>query len=227
MEVEYLMRALRSLFPSFYTLAALLNLPAMGLLLYGAYQQLNALQGGCWWALGNLGFYLILFTLFITRAQAKESINHPRHWIFALLGTFLPFFMMTQLPDPDNAIRPTLMGLGFTVEAIGIIVTYLAICSLGRGFGILAANRVIKTGGMYRVIRHPLYCGEALWFLGIIILNMNFHTPLATVFNLLLFCGEITCQTKRMVIEETLLSKDATYKAYLQRVKYRLLPGIF
>lgn len=185
------------------------------LALLGCIIQVNSLLRGHWWALSALALDAILLSLFIIRKPAEESVTGLSEWLFALCGTFFPFLLQ---PHPTAFAPILLLGRGLFPAAV--IVTFFAIQSLGRGFGIIAARREIKTHGAYRYMRHPLYAGEGLWFLSLVLQNLSW-------FNACLFVVQTACQIHRMKTEEALLSKDPDYALYLETVKYRLIPGIF
>lgn len=174
-----------------------------------------------WYALtlpriGTALFYTLLLVMFLIRKPSQQENTSGQHAIFAIAGTFLPFAMMgatIQLPD-------WVIKLSYGIEVVGIVGSLIAVSFLGRGFGIFAANRAITTRGLYKLVRHPLYAGEALWFLSIVLQNFS-------PFNLLLWTVQVSCQIVRLIAEEKLLSQDPTYVAYTQQVRYRLLPGVF
>ena len=81
-------------------------------------------------------------------------------------------------------------------------------------------QKVITTGP-YSVIRHPMYAGMILMFL---------FMPLAlgSYWALLFFVPIIALIILRTVDEEEFLLRDLKgYREYYQKVKYRLLPGIW
>ena len=188
---------------------------AVLIVILGCFIQVQALMSGNLLTLPALGFYCVLVYLFINRKPSKQAATGGKNWLFALFGTYGPFFLQ---PAPTSL--PYLKEIGFVLLPIGIAVTFIAISCLGRGFGIIAANREVKTHGIYRFIRHPLYAGEGLWFLAVVLQNLN-------LYNTILFALQMGCQVMRMQTEERLLSEDERYGAYLQTVKYRLLPGIY
>ena len=91
---------------------------------------------------------------------------------------------------------------------------------LGKGFGIIAALREVKTKGPYQIVRHPLYASEILLMLPIVMQNQSW-------LNMLLFAVIVSCQIARIYEEERVLSLDDSYVQYKQLVPYRLIPGIF
>jgi protein-S-isoprenylcysteine O-methyltransferase Ste14 len=89
--------------------------------------------------------------------------------------------------------------------------------SLRRSFGIVPAHRGIRTGGLYNVVRHPLYASELVWFLGFTIDNPS-------GWNIGLWLCDCVLQFSRACAEERFLSVDPTYSQYRTRVRYRLIP---
>src|SRR5260370_25569425 len=70
------------------------------------------------------------------------------------------------------AARPAHHSLGSLellyggLQVAGALLAALAVISLGRSFGIVAANRGIRTGGPYRFVRPPLYSAYILTQIG-------------------------------------------------------------
>jgi protein-S-isoprenylcysteine O-methyltransferase Ste14 len=92
--------------------------------------------------------------------------------------------------------------------------------ALWRSFGILPANRGVKTGGPYRFLRHPMYAGYLLTHVGFVI-----GFPLLQ--NAVLYMIAFAIQLARLAREEALLRGDERYRRYAAEVRYRLLPGLF
>jgi protein-S-isoprenylcysteine O-methyltransferase Ste14 len=186
------------------------------LVLFGLGLKVIAFSKGQWInAGGAILFYVLMFSLFVFRRNSQESLAHPVHFLFAMGGTLLPLALQIQ---PTTI--PVMKWIALPLELAGILISIVALAALGRGFGVIAANRQVKTHGLYRFIRHPLYTGEALWFFALVLLNLS-------VANGLLFMAQTACQIKRIQDEEGLLSHDPAYAAYLAQVCYRMIPGIF
>jgi protein-S-isoprenylcysteine O-methyltransferase Ste14 len=79
---------------------------------------------------------------------------------------------------------------------------------------------VISTGP-YRHVRHPMYAGSVLFVIGTtLLLGSWYGFTLAAVL--------VALVVVRAVLEErTLLKELAGYAAYMARVRYRLIPGIW
>lgn len=92
--------------------------------------------------------------------------------------------------------------------------------SLGRSFAILPANRGVITGGAYRFVRHPIYAG---YLAGHILFLLSSFS----LYNFTVYATITLFQIHRILREERILALTPEYRDYLERVRYRLCPGIF
>ena len=185
--------------------------------LFGAYlrfqqfmQTFNALS------LGVTIFYLIMTWLFLFRRPSQNTSTDWKHWIFALSATWLPFFLQIG----PKVVSPTLHYVAVMIQYISLVLMIIAIATLGKSFGIIAACREVKTSGMYSWVRHPLYTTEMLFVLALIVQH-------ASPLNIAIFILILGCVVCRMQEEEAILGYDPTYSEYLIKVKYRLLPFVY
>ena len=125
-------------------------------------------------------------------------------------------------------------GLVSLQEGIAIVPLYVAAplqflalwmviwgkMSLGRSFAILPANRGVVTGGAYRFVRHPIYAG---YLAGHILFLLSSFS----VYNFTVYAIITLFQIHRILREERILALTPEYRDYLERVRYRLFPGIF
>lgn len=166
-------------------------------------------------------FYVLLCSRFIVRVPSQHSLGSVRHWLVALSGTFLPLAAQPAVTLTGQWTQPLwLPELALGVQLAGIVVTLAALLALGDSFGVVAAKRSIKTGGLYGWVRHPLYAGEQLWFAGVVMAIAGWGSLAVWLLHALL-------QWQRIVDEETLLLQDQQYRQYAQTVRYRVLPGLF
>ena len=84
-------------------------------------------------------------------------------WLVAVVGTCAALLVRPSAPAIDASIGLVLMLLGTGVA----IASKLA---LRRSFGLVAANRGIKVGGLYGLVRHPMYAGYIVSHLGILLM---------------------------------------------------------
>jgi len=108
----------------------------------------------------------------------------------------------------------------YTLQLVGISLELVAKLSLGRSFGLVPANRGVKTGGAYLIVRHPMYLGYAIAQLGVLL-------GLASFRNLLIVAGACVLLGVRALLEERVLEGDPGYRAYQERVRWRVVPFIY
>ena len=91
---------------------------------------------------------------------------------------------------------------------------------LSRTIEVQDNQKVVDTG-LYGSVRHPMYAVTLLLFL-----SMPF--VLGSLLSFLCFLPYPFLIAKRLLDEEAFLEKELTgYSEYKQKVKYRLIPGIW
>lgn len=170
------------------------------------------LRSGTMHSLGLLVVNTLFVTLFVFRRPAKVESESLKLWALGMAGTILPLLMRPS----DAAILPR---TGDILQVVGLALLALALLSLRRSFGIVAANRGVRLDGLYRFVRHPVYFAELTLILGVALAN---STPL----NFLIWLCECALQYARARAEEQLLCADPAYRSYLTRVRYKLVPGL-
>jgi protein-S-isoprenylcysteine O-methyltransferase Ste14 len=156
-----------------------------------------------------------LFFLLVRRFSTNVS-RDPFDWSVAIVGTSLPLLI---LPNPTGA--PLLPGIACDIIImVGLCIQIAAKVSLGRAFGIVAANRGVESTGAYRFVRHPMYLGYTMTHVGFLML-------MPSVLNAILYSLAFFLQVVRLMREENVLVRDPEYQAFKSRVRYRLIPGVF
>lgn len=165
--------------------------------------------------LGATALELLVATLFIVRRTPWIVSRSPIAWASAAIGTF---GMLAARPayNPIAGLE-VLYGV---MQGVGALLAAAAVISLGRSFGIVAANRGIRTGGPYRFVRHPLYSAYILTETGYLLENPSLR-------NWCLFAVVMAFQGVRIVEEERTLAEDPAYREYRERVRSRILPYVF
>ena len=91
---------------------------------------------------------------------------------------------------------------------------------LSRTIEVQEGQTVVQTG-LYGVVRHPMYAATVLLFLAMPLV-------LGSVYALIVFLAYPVLVAARIRSEEALLARELPgYGAYMQKVKYRLLPFIW
>lgn len=156
----------------------------------------------------------VLFFVLVRRPTEAISVRLG-DWLLAITATAAPL-LMTPGPSPVPALVP----LGVALVVFGNCFQIWAKLFLRRSFGIAPANRGIKSDGPYRFVRHPMYAGYLVVHVGIFLLMWS---PL----NLVLYVIAWWAQVLRLLAEERLLSEDPAYRAFMQKVRWRMIPGVF
>lgn len=149
-----------------------------------------------------------------TRVPMKRDWR-PFAFLCAMGGTY--YFLAVRLA-PGVQLVPE--AVGAALQLLGICWQLFAKASLRRSFGILPANRGVVSRGAYRFIRHPMYLGYFITDIGFLLVNFGLQ-------NLLVYGCQFALQVGRIVREEQLLSADEGYRNYKDRVRYRVIPGLF
>lgn len=168
------------------------------------------------WKVIYLAQTLILIATMAIRRPAVRISSSAMDWTVAFLASYWGLFVLSvaQVGRPLTASRLVLV-----LYPLAVIVEIWGRLSLGRNIGLLPAQRKIVVRGAYRWVRHPIY--TAL-FLTVIAGTLRSYSPR----NLILLAAAIALCVARTLMEEDFLRKDPEYEAYMQRVRWRWIPGV-
>jgi protein-S-isoprenylcysteine O-methyltransferase Ste14 len=193
-------------------------------------------------SISNIALALLFFAALIPGHTSRYNL-HAADIIWMTGAALMGIFSLVRIPPKTVTvtansiaatagmmilpilIRPGVPSVGLlnqagtVLEVSGIIFTQLARVYLGRSFGLLPANRGIVSTGPFRLMRHPIYVG---WF--VLTLGLAFIYPKPSSF--LLILATLPFMMWRIMQEEDLLRLDPEYRAYCEKVRYRLIPGI-
>lgn len=160
-----------------------------------------------------------------SRLKAKET-RAEQDMVVKLSGLmFLVGFIVAGL-DFRFGWLP-LPGWVNWVAAILFLTAYLMYAEvlrenayLSRTIQVQAGQKVVSTG-LYGIVRHPMYSATLLLFL-------SMPLVLGSLLSLLCFLCYPLLIVKRLKNEEALLEEELEgYQEYKEKVKYRLIPGIW
>ena len=151
----------------------------------------------------------VAVALFMVRRDATR-VGGKLDTAVALSGTFVVSFLQGPKVQ-DTELVPSL------IQMVGLFGWAYSLITLGRSFGIVAADRGLVQHGPYRFIRHPVYAFEAMFFLG-------YFAAIPTTRSAVVLLVAFALQIMRIVREERIISG---YEEYRQRVRWRLLPGVW
>ncbi len=199
---------------------------------------------GWWQAWG----YAVLFFLAGIGGRYLAEKRHP-----GIMAERINADKMTTAKGWDKVLAP-LMAISLTFPllivagldhrygwtapfATGVTVLGLLLIAVGYAFSAwaLIENRFFSStvhiqterghtvcdSGPYRVVRHPGYAGHMLALVGIIMALNSLWTLIPAV-------AAVVIAVMRTALEDRTLHEELEgYLAYAQRVRYRLLPGIY
>ena len=159
----------------------------------------------------SISEFLQAFFFLIRRAPSEVS-TRPYAWFVAISATIFPLLLRPS--------EVSIWRFGDELLMCGIVIQVIALLSLNRSFAIAPANRGIKTGGLYTLVRHPMYASYLFIFLGYVLQN-------STIYNLEIVLATFLFLMLRVNEEEKLLSKDSAYLHYKKQVPWRVIPFIY
>ena len=151
-------------------------------------------------------------------ARGRQSIaraSGPARWLPFFI--FVPYVVIAMQPGPALDLPAALRWLGVALVVAGPAFSFWSASTLGAHFDLdveVHGGHEIIDHGPYRIVRHPVYLGIAIHFVG---------ACLATG-NLLLIAGTVLVTFPalylRAAAEERLLRKTLgpAYEAYARRV---------
>ena len=169
----------------------------------------------------------------LAERQNMEKIQSAKAWdkvlapLMALSVTF-PLVIVTGLDHRFgwSPIFPLwLIVLGFLLISLGYAFAAWALAE-NRFFSSVVRiqtdrGHVVCDSGPYRIVRHPGYAGNILALPGIVL-------ALGSVWTLIPVVIAIIIAVIRTELEDRTLQEELKgYKVYVQRVRYRLIPGIY
>lgn len=192
------------------------NISLAALWSFFAYTHISAFLDGKQFVLLLLFASETLIVLFFLIREHPQLISRsPLHWGATILAVALG-----TLLRPGGAASPFLSLTGSAISSLGLLAHGASILSLGRSFGAVPARRTIRTSGMYRYIRHPMYASFFVVMFGYILANQ-------TLWNGSIALVLVVIEIYRMKAEERFLEHESEYREYSALVRWRIFPGVF
>lgn len=140
-----------------------------------------------------------------------------RSWRARILTIFSTFGPPLVKPTSSSLAPETFTIM---IASAGLMIVVLGKLSLGRSFGLTPANRGVVSTGLYKFLRHPIYLGYLITHLGFVIAN-------PANWNWCILAAADVALMLRAICEERTLAQDPEYRSYMQRVRWRVVPGLF
>ena len=152
--------------------------------------------------------------IFLIRRSPQSASHNPCDWAIAYGGWFFGL-----LVRPGALALPFASTFGLAMQCADLALWAWAFANLSRSYGIVAADRGLTTNGPYRFVRHPLYLAYMIGGVGYLVQSLS-------PWNIMIVGVTASFQVARILREEHHLN-GAAYRAYRERVRWRLLPTIW
>ena len=170
-------------------------------------------------------FSLLVFVLFVLlKINGKGSFGRPSLpvyiFIIGKLSLFACFGMYIYALLNDNIVHPSyvkeLEYISFVVYLSGMIITISGLINLGQSLrmGLPDEETELKTKGIYRLTRNPIYVGFDLICLASVIFYPS-------IINIIVFITVIVYHHYVIKAEESFLEKkfDSSWKDYIKKTR--------
>lgn len=157
-----------------------------------------------------LGPALVLIILL--RSDRPQIVKPSWQSTIGIFFSFAAPFFFDYSTTPQNAamaclvFAATLFYFGFGISGY---------FTLGRNLGVVPSRKNLVSGGVYSVVRHPIYSSY-------ILSTLTLLAVYTTTRNSLAFIVFIAGLSLRIYWEEELLSNDPAYKNYMSQVSQRV-----
>jgi len=153
--------------------------------------------------------------MFVRRKPQRVTVN-PGYWLLAFVATYWPFISISVV-EPGTALASK--WLVDSLIVLSLAIAAWARLSLGRNIGFVPAQRELVMRGAYAYVRHPIYTSIFITYFAFV---LSSYSPVNAL-QAALGCGWFMIKSG---VEERFLAADPAYRDYLQRVRWRWLPGL-
>jgi len=169
--------------------------------------------------------YLKAPDLLRKRLNNREKMDSQKRTVAGAALVFIAGFVAAGL-DARFAWSKVDAGLG-ACAALLFLLSYGMYAEVMRENAFLSRTIEVQEGqkvvdsGLYGIVRHPMYAASVMMFLSIPLV-------LGSWISLVVFAAYPILIAGRIRNEERLLAEELTgYEAYMQKVKYRLIPFVW
>src|ERR1700704_3310384 len=166
----------------------------------------------------TVAFFGFLVVIYAVRSKAIARDHNPVAITAALVGSFV-LYGLFLIPGQDRSSNIWVLAGSDVCLACGITWALYSLSYLGKRFSIVPEARGLVTSGPYQLARHPIYLGEILAGVGLVL-------PTLFTLHAVVFAICLGAQILRTYFEERVLrSTYPQYEAYARRTR-RLIPFV-
>jgi protein-S-isoprenylcysteine O-methyltransferase Ste14 len=158
----------------------------------------------------RLAFFTLLVVMYVVRLPTKRADRRPLVVLVSLVGTFC-VLLTSYLPSIPRG--PDALLVSDLLLTAGMAWAVWGLAYLRRSFSILPEARRLVTGGPFALSRNPLYLGEGVASIGVVLPSFGpWHALLLAVF--------VASQLLRIRWEQQVLLEafGDDYRRYRERV---------
>lgn len=181
--------------------------------LFAAAHLASVVHEGRLASLPLLAYETLVAMYILLRAMPKHVSSNYYDWFIGFAGFLAPLLLRPVSEAHDVLVLQVVQIAGISISVAGLL-------ALNTSLGIVAANRGIKKGGIYRWIRHPLYTGYLVMTAGFVLQNIS-------TANVIVFVLCVLLSVLRIRAEEKFLAQDETYRAYMLHTPWRAIPLVW
>lgn len=185
------------------------------------------------WVAGIVAWYVIRhpFSRKSKKQKVSRSLVDRREWTLLAIATLglaiIPaIYAATGWPAAlDRTYIPALAWLGVPVMVAALWLFYRSHADLGRNWSVslkVREGHELVTGGVYRLVRHPMYSSFFLLGLAQFLLLPNWLAGLAGLIGVGILYGFRVAREEEMMLGRF----EAEYSAYQARTK-RIVPWLY
>jgi protein-S-isoprenylcysteine O-methyltransferase Ste14 len=158
----------------------------------------------------RLAFFTMLVVMYVVRLPSQKADRRPLVILVSLIGTFA-ILATSYLPAVPRG--PGAVLLSDILITFGMAWAVWGLAYLRRSFSIIPEARKLVTGGPYALSRNPLYFGEGIASVGVML-------PVFGPWQALLLVIFIASQALRISWEQKVLLEafGDEFRSYLRRV---------
>lgn len=167
----------------------------------------------------TLAFFTFLLGLYMLRGPAVAKDHRLVAVAPAMIGSFI-LFCLPLVPGGPPTSTAAVLAASDILLTIGIVIALYSLSYLRKRFSIVPEARGLVQTGPYAIVRHPVYLGEILSGLGLVL-------PRIFSLQLVVFLVFLAAQLVRMRYEERVLGQTyPQYRSYARRTA-RLIPFVY
>lgn len=167
----------------------------------------------------TLGFFTFIVVIYVIRGRAVASDHKVLPVLVAMVGSFILLFIWL-VPGSARTTNTAVLAASDLLLSAGVFTALYSLSYLRHRFSIVPEARGLVRTGPYALVRHPIYLGELLSGLGLVLPTiMSAHGVVFLVF--------LGAQLLRTRFEEAVLRRTYPEYAEYSRHTARLIPFVF